>query len=92
MGEMKDSVKERRAAMPIVSSFVDECRRKYGAEMMNKQMQTAIQARREYYQVLAQQGSAAAKRWHLANAHRCTFFAKEGGLTIGLPSPYGENS
>ena len=26
-------------------------------------------------------------RWHKANASRCTFFAHEGGRTLGLPLP-----
>jgi hypothetical protein len=54
-------------------------------------MATAQQARREHAQVLAQQGQAAADRWHRANAHRCTFLAQENGRVLGMPSPFGKN-
>lgn len=79
----------RRAAMPVTAAFVDECRATYGAAMIDRQLATGMQAAREHAQVLATQGEQAARRWHRANAHRCTFFAVEGGRTVGLPSPFG---
>lgn len=85
------AVEQRRAAMPVVAAFIDLCRAAYGAELVDKQLATAQQARRDYAQVLADQGELAAKRWHKANAHKCTFFAQEGGRTLGLPSPYSHN-
>lgn len=57
--------------------------------MIDRQLATGMQAAREHAQVLATQGEQAARRWHRANAHRCTFFAVEGGRTVGLPSPFG---
>ena len=85
------AVDQRRTAMPTVSQFVDWCRANFGAEFVNQQLATAQQARREYAQVLATQGAVAAKRWHLANAHRCTFVGIESGRTVGMPSPFGQN-
>lgn len=85
-----DSKERRRQAMPVVSGFVDQLRQFLGAELVDRQMALAQQARREHAQVLAQQGEAAAHRWHKANAHRCTFFAEEGGRTVGMQSPYGQ--
>lgn len=85
-----DSKERRRQAMPVVSGFVDQLRQVLGAELVDRQMAVAQQARREHAQVLAQQGEAAARRWHKANAHRCTFFAEEGGRTVGMASPYGQ--
>lgn len=84
------TVDERRAAMPTVAAFIDMLRAAYGPEIVDvdKQLATAQQARREYAQVLAEQGAVAAKRWHKANAHRCTFFAEENGRTVGLASPF----
>ena len=82
-------IAQRRAAMPITAAFVDECRATYGAAMIDRQMAIGMQAAREHAQVLATQGEQAARRWHRANAHRCTFFAVEGGRTVGLPSPFG---
>lgn len=83
-------VEQRRAAMPVVAAFIDLLRASYGPEIVDvdKQLATAQQARREYAQVLAEQGEVAAKRWHKANAHRCTFFAEENGRTVGLASPF----
>lgn len=83
------SVDQRRAAMPVVAAFIDLCRQAYGAEMVDQQLATAQQARREHAQVLAQQGREAADRWLKANAHRCTFFAQEQGRSLGLQSPFG---
>lgn len=85
------AVDQRRAAMPTVAAFIDMCRKAYGSELVDKQLATAQQARREYTQVLEQQGAVAAKRWHQANAYRCTFFAAEGGRELGLKSPYGND-
>ncbi len=85
------SVQGRREAMPMVAAFVDMCRRAYGAAMVDQQMATAQQARREHAQVLERDGAAAAKRWLLKNAHRCTFFAQEDGRELGLRSPYGHS-
>jgi len=85
------AVDQRRAAMPTVAAFIDLCRLAYGSELVDRQLATAQQARREHAQVLAQQGAVAAKRWHQANAHRCTFFATEGGRELGLKSPYGND-
>lgn len=88
---LEAAVDQRRAAMPAVAVFVDMCRQAYGTELVDRQLATAQQARREYAQVLAQQGAVAAKRWHLANAHRCTFYAAEAGREIGMQSPFGQN-
>jgi hypothetical protein len=84
-------VEQRRAAMPGLASIIDQLRSQYGVDFVNQQIATAQQARREYAQVLAEQGEVAAKRWHLANARRCTFFGEENGRVIGMPSPYGKN-
>jgi hypothetical protein len=83
------SVSQRRDAMPIVAAFIDQCRVQFGAAVVDAQLAKAQQARREYLQVLSTQGQAAADHWHRANAHRCTFYAEEGGRTLGLPSPWG---
>ena len=83
------TVAQRRASMPIVAAFIDECRAAYGADLVDRQLATGMQAAREHAQVLATQGEAAARRWHRANAHRCTFVATEGGRTVGLASPFG---
>lgn len=88
-GRQETETAQRRAAMPVTAAFVDECRATYGAAMIDRQLATGMQAAREHAQVLATQGEAAARRWHRANAHRCTFFAVEGGRTVGLPSPFG---
>lgn len=92
MKEQDQSVAKRRDAMPAVAAFIDLCRAAYGAELVDRQLAIAQQARREYAQVLVEQGEAAARRWHRANAHRCTFFAQEAGRTIGLPSPWGQSN
>lgn len=86
-----DQVAKRRAAMPVTSAFIDQCRATLGAPHVDARMATAQAARREYTKVLAEHGEAAAKRWHIANAHRCTFYANEGGRVLGMPSPYGQN-
>lgn len=85
------STEGRRAAMPVVASIVDQWRAQFGAEFVNEQMAIAQQAAREHAQVLATHGEAAARRWHKANAHRCTFVAQENGRTVGLASPFGNN-
>lgn len=85
------SVNKRRSAMPEVAQIVDWMRQHYGAEFVDQQMATAQQARREYAQVLDTQGPVAAKRWHVANAHRCTFVAQEGGRTVGMAHPFSNN-
>lgn len=89
MNEVGQSVSKRREAMPAVSAFVDQYRDLLGAEFVNAQMAIAQQARREYLQVLADQGEVTARHWHRANTHRCTFYANENGREIGLPSPFG---
>lgn len=86
------SVEQRRAAMPVVAAFIAECRRAYGDALVDQQLATAQQARREHAEILAKQGQAAADRWHRANAHRCTFFAQEQGRTLGLQSSFGTNT
>lgn len=83
------SVERRRAAMPETSAFIDLCRQAYGAALVDQQLKTAQQARRDYVAVLHSEGEVAARQWHRANAHRCTFYANEGGRVIGLPSPFG---
>lgn len=88
-GMVSHSVEQRRAAMPETAAFIDLCRQAYGATLVDLQLKTAQQARREYLQVLQTQGEAAARQWHRTHAHRCTFYAKEGGRVIGLPSPFG---
>lgn len=88
-GMVSNSVEQRRAAMPETAAFIDLCRQAYGSAVVDQQLKTAQQARREYLQVLQTQGEAAARYWHRAHAHRCTFYAKEGGRVIGLPSPFG---
>jgi hypothetical protein len=85
------TVAQRRALMPGLASIIDQLRAQFGVEFVNQQIATAQQARREYANVLAEQGELAAKRWHLANARRCTFFGEENGRVIGMPSPYGKN-
>ena len=84
-------VDQRRAAMPTVAQFVDWCRQHYGADLVDAQMAVSQAARREYAKVLTEQGAVAAKRWHLANAHRCMFYGQENGRVVGMPSPYGQN-
>lgn len=83
------SVEARRGAMPVVAAFIDQMRETYGREFVDGQMAEAQQARREHAAVLANHGEQAAARWHKANEHRCTFFAEEGGRTVGMPSAYG---
>lgn len=80
---------QRRAAMPVVAAWIDMLRSAYGADWIDPQLAIGMQAAREHAQVLATQGEAAARQWHRANAHRCTFFASEGGRTVGLASPFG---
>jgi hypothetical protein len=88
----QQAVAQRRAAMPVVAAFIDQCRAAFGADTVDQQLATATQARREHDQVLSQQGEAAALRWLRSNAHRCTFFAQENGRTVGLASPFGHNA
>jgi hypothetical protein len=88
---LSQSVEQRRAAMPGLASIIDQLREQFGVDFVNQQLATAQAARREYAQVLAQQGAVAAKRWHLANAHRCTFYGEENGREIGMRSPFGNN-
>ena len=83
------SVEERRAAMPVVAAFIDMCRQAFGTDFVDQQLATAQKARREYTEIVQQQGQGAADRWLKANAHRCTFLAQEQGRTLGLQSPYG---
>ncbi|MGH8759382.1 MAG: hypothetical protein ACREVW_07695 [Burkholderiales bacterium] len=83
------SVEARRGAMPVVAAFIDRMRAAYGREFVDGQLATAQQARRDHVRVLAEQGEAAAARWHKANADKCVFFAEEGGRSVGMPSPYG---
>lgn len=88
--ELSQRIEQRRAAMPGLAEIIDWARENFGTEFVNHQIATAQQARREHAQVLAQQGEAAAKRWHRANAHRCTFHGTEAGREVGLPSPFGQ--
>ena len=83
------SVEARRGAMAEVAAFVDLMRNACGREFVDGQMATGQQARREYLDVLAKHGERAAAQWHKANEHRCTFFAEEGGRTVGMPSAFG---
>lgn len=85
------SVDQRRAALPGLAYIAEWARAKFGADFVNQQMATAQQARREYDQVLATQGPAAARRWHVANAHRCTFYGSENGRTFGMQHPFGND-
>jgi len=83
-------VQARRQAMPTTAAFIDLCRAELGQFVdVDAAMATAQQARREHAQVLAEQGTEAAARWLKRNAHRCTFFADEGGRSVGLRSPWG---
>jgi hypothetical protein len=86
--EQQQGQSKLRDVMPEVTAFVDMCRAAYGAELVDGQLATAVKAQREHARVLAEQGTAAAARWHRANAHRCTFFATEAGRTVGLQSPF----
>lgn len=88
---IQTTVEQRRAAMPGLASIIDQLREQFGVDFVNQQLALAQAARREYAQVLEQQGPVAAKRWHVANAHRCTFSGEENGRVIGMPSPYGQN-
>ena len=87
-------VSARRQAMPEVAAFVDLCRAAYGGQFVDVDaaMATAQQARREHAQVLAEQGEAAAARWLVRNAHRCTFHAEEASRSVGLQSPFGHTT
>ncbi|MES2685529.1 MAG: hypothetical protein V4706_01840 [Pseudomonadota bacterium] len=90
--EKASSVDQRRAAMPVTAAFIDMCRTQYAAFVdVDAQLATALQAQREYTKVLEVQGATAARRWHLANADRCTFIAQENGRTVGIASPFGQN-
>lgn len=82
----------RRQAMPAVAAFVDLCREAYGSDMVDAQMATAQQARREHAAVLLDHGEEEAARWHVMHGQRCTFFAEEGGRAIGLRSPRGQGT
>ncbi|MDB5777917.1 MAG: hypothetical protein JWP93_282 [Polaromonas sp.] len=75
--------------MPEVAGFVDLCRNAFGRAFVDSQMATAQLFKREHEAVLASQGKQAADRFHKANEHRCTFFAEEGGRTVGMPSAFG---
>jgi len=88
MEQVGQSVEARRNAMAEVAGIVDQWRQAYGREFVDGHMAAAQQARREHAAVLAQQGPHAAARWHKANEHRCTFFAEEGGRTVGMPSAF----
>lgn len=89
MVEEGKSVAKRRDAMPGVSAFVDQYREILGREFVDQQMAVAVAARREYCEVLALHGEATARAWHIRNAHRCTFYANEGGREVGMASPFG---
>ena len=88
--EGRQAVANRRAAMPIVAAWIDECRHAFGRECVDQAMTKGVAARRDYERVVADLGIQAARRWHRANAHRCTFAATEAGRTVGLPSPFGQ--
>lgn len=75
--------------MAVVADVVDQWRTAYGREFVDGQMATAQLFKREHAAVLANQGRQAADRFHKANEHRCTFFAEEGGRTVGMPSAFG---
>lgn len=85
--EQQQGQSKLRDVMPEVTAFVDMCRAAYGADLVDRQLATAVKAQREHAIVLAEQGTAAAARWHRANAHRCTFVATEAGCTVGLALP-----
>lgn len=87
--EQAAPVAARRHAMPAVAAFVDLCRQAYGSEMVDAQMAQAQQAKRDHAAVLRDRGPEAAARWHLLHGNRCTFYAEEGGRSIGMPSPWG---
>lgn len=91
MVEEGKSVAKRRDAMPGVSAFVDQYREILGREFVDQQMAIAQAARRQYVEILALDGEATARAWHIRNAHRCTFYANEGGREIGMPSPFGQH-
>lgn len=82
-----DRVAARRAAMPVVSGFIDWARENVGSDMVDAAMATGIAAAREHAHILATQGQQAADAWHRANAHLCTFYAAEGGRVVGLNVP-----
>lgn len=90
MNREPETAAERRQAMPLTAAFVDLCRQAVGAEVVDAQLLVAQRAAREHAQVLASQGPEAARRWHRANAHRCTFFAREAGRVVGIASPWGQ--
>ena len=87
--QVGQSVEARRGAMAMVADVVDQWRVAYGREFVDGQMATAQLFKREHAAVLASQGRQAADRFHKANEHRCTFFAEEGGRTVGMPSAFG---
>ena len=90
--DQSTKVAQRRAAMPVTSAFIDQCRATLGTAFVDAQMAQAQEARREYARVLAEQGEVAAKRWHRINANRCTFYAEEGGRVLGMHSPFGQSN
>lgn len=87
--QVGQSVEARRGAMAVVADVVDQWRMAYGREFVDGQMAMAQLFRREHAAVLASQGNLAADRFHKTNEHRCTFFAEEGGRTVGMPSAFG---
>jgi len=86
-----DRVAARRAAMPEVSAFIDWLRRCAGSDMVDAAMAKGIDAARRHAHILATQGQQAADAWHQSHAHLCTFFASEGGRTVGLRAPDGRD-
>lgn len=86
-----DRVAARRAAMPEVSAFIDWARRSAGADVVDAAMAKGIDAACKHAHILATQGQQAADAWHRQHAHLCTFFASEGGRTVGLRAPDGRD-
>ena len=52
MGQVQ-KVEQRRQDMPCVAAFIDLCREAYGSDLVDQQMATAQQARREHAEILA---------------------------------------
>lgn len=74
--------------MPVVSEWIDGLREQLGADMVDAQIAEGVKAQREYAEIERTHGTEAADLWRTQNAHRCTFFAEEGGRRVGLATPY----
>jgi hypothetical protein len=74
-----------RSVMPGVAGIVDDLRREFGADLVDRCIARGRKLEREHRRILAVLGQAEADRWLAREQAKGAWFgASEGGRTVGV--------